>query len=358
VPELRPFRAEDVHEVGRLHRKVWLPSRGVTSEMEDEYSAWLRDVYLEHPWQHPQLRSLVAERDGRIVGFIGVVPRPIKLAGNSLMAAVSSQLIVGPEGHKALAGIHLIREFLRGPQDLSIADEANDASRKIWEMVGGATCSIASVGWIHVLRPTGYLAYRLAGRKRLRTIRAFRGLSGPLDTGLGALRRSPQAPATVTTELMSTVELHAWLEDDAWSGRVRPRYELEALEWLLSRAGGRQGQLRQRAVRGANGRTLGCYLYRMGDDRIAELVLLQAHRGRHDAVFTSLLCDAHDTGALALSGRLSPGLIGPVASARSQFLSTPQWSLFHSTSDAISRQLHDGTALLSRLDGEYPLRLR
>ena len=42
---------------------------------------YLRRLYLENPWVDPELPSLVADHDGAVAGFIGIVPMPQRLDG-------------------------------------------------------------------------------------------------------------------------------------------------------------------------------------------------------------------------------------------------------------------------------------
>lgn len=72
---------------------------------------------------------------GRILGFLGVMPRPMLFNGQLIKAAPSSQFIVAPESRSV--GVMLLRAFFEGPQDLSLTDEANSISRKLWEKIGG-----------------------------------------------------------------------------------------------------------------------------------------------------------------------------------------------------------------------------
>jgi len=83
-------------------------------------------MFLEHPWTGAGPASLVAESDdGRIVGFMGVVPRLMSFAGREITVAVGTQLTVYVDARSRLLGLRLLKRFLKGSQDLSIADYAN-----------------------------------------------------------------------------------------------------------------------------------------------------------------------------------------------------------------------------------------
>src|SRR5262249_43806082 len=118
---VRPLVADDIPAVAALHASVFSESSELSTEERQHY---LRQVFLESPWHGQPLSSLVSEdeHDG-VVGFLGVVPRPMSLNGRSITVAVGSQFMVAPH-HRGL-GIKLLKTFLSGPQHLSITDGAS-----------------------------------------------------------------------------------------------------------------------------------------------------------------------------------------------------------------------------------------
>ena len=93
---VRPFAAEDIAQVSELHRGMFRDGEH-TPELERSYRCFFRDVYLENPWYDEGLSSLVCEDgNGKVIGFLGVMPRPIRVNGRSLRAAVSSMFMVAP----------------------------------------------------------------------------------------------------------------------------------------------------------------------------------------------------------------------------------------------------------------------
>ena len=101
----------------------------------------------------PQLPSWVATEGARAVGFIGVMPRPMRLRGRALQAAVVTQLMVEPEKRFGMVAAQLLRKALAGPQTLTISDGANESSRRMWEALGGLTSTLYSLQWRRLLRP-------------------------------------------------------------------------------------------------------------------------------------------------------------------------------------------------------------
>ena len=148
---VRPFVEADIPQVARLHSAAFR----LDHEPElAEYGDYFLRVFLDGAATDRNITSLVyQEDDGRIAGFVGVVPRRVTIGGRRYQAAVSSQFVVDPSSHVGLVALRLAKAYLEGPQDLSIADEANDVSRRIWEGLGGTTALLLSLYWTRALRP-------------------------------------------------------------------------------------------------------------------------------------------------------------------------------------------------------------
>jgi len=139
---VRPFVEADIPQVAELHRRVFQTGEAPSAELERRYRAYFRGIFLDNPWYDEEVSPLVYEdADGSIAGFLGVMPRRMSIRGRPIQAAVSSQFIVEPGRRSTMAAVHLMKTFMSGPQDVSIADEANGLSRKLWESLGGTTAS-------------------------------------------------------------------------------------------------------------------------------------------------------------------------------------------------------------------------
>ena len=64
--------------------------------------------------------------------------------------------MVDPACKDGAAALGLLEKFLSGPQDISIADEANDTARMVWQGLGGQTAYLYSMRWTRPLRPFAY----------------------------------------------------------------------------------------------------------------------------------------------------------------------------------------------------------
>src|SRR5262245_50147785 len=154
---VRNFTGKDVRQVSRLWLRVFWPAQANSEPPGLE--KYLEEVFLQNPWRANHLSSLVCEdREGAIVGFIGVLPRRMRFHGEPLTVAVASQLMIDPDKPSPLASVSLLRHFFNGPQDLSFSDGANQRALKMWEAGGGSPALLYSAEWTRVLRPAAYAA--------------------------------------------------------------------------------------------------------------------------------------------------------------------------------------------------------
>src|SRR5688500_9179825 len=154
MASLCPLEERDIAEVVGLFELVYPEARWASHA---ECVSYFRDIFFGNPWADPTLPSWVAhDKDrgaSRIVGFIGVMPRPMRHEGRPLQAAVVSQLMVHPDKRHGLAAAQLLRKALAGRQELTLSDGANDASRRMWEALGGSTSVLYGMAWQRPLRP-------------------------------------------------------------------------------------------------------------------------------------------------------------------------------------------------------------
>ena len=134
---IRRLEEEDLPEVADLHRRVMRPNAGTRGASLQDYREYFRDVFLSNAALNAGLQSLVYQREGRLMGFLGVMPRLMHFNGTPLVAAVCSQFVVDP-AERGQAGLQMLKRCLAGTQDVSLTDEAAECTRKIWEWCGGA----------------------------------------------------------------------------------------------------------------------------------------------------------------------------------------------------------------------------
>ena len=160
MSEIRPCLAEDIPAVADLFQKTF---RNARRPPPPALQSVLRELFFEHPWQDPELPSRVSEADGKLIGFIGVLPVHMSFRGRKLRAAVPSSIMVDDPQKHPLAGAKLMRAFLNGPQDLSFSEPISPLAQTMWEKAGGETAPSESMEWLRVLRPVGLALAFAAG---------------------------------------------------------------------------------------------------------------------------------------------------------------------------------------------------
>ncbi len=169
---IRPLERADLPDVVRLYTLVMRDGADDDPELERFFASTL----LDHPWADPELPSLVAADEGRIVGFIGSNVRRITFDGRPMRMVCSAHLVSHPEARSQAVGAKLMRALLDGPQDLTITDGATDDVRRMWEAFGGWAVPLGALSFVRLLRPWSLGATMLHDRHELSALRpASRG---------------------------------------------------------------------------------------------------------------------------------------------------------------------------------------
>src|SRR5687768_10097627 len=231
---VRPFIASDIPQVAAVHRAAF----GLTNAPSVEsYGGYFSSVFLENLAADGPVSSLVyEEHDGRITGFVGLVPRRVAIDGRQYHAAVSSQFIVDPASHVGLVALRLAKAYLDGPQDLSIADEANDVSQKLWEGLRGTTSRLLSIHWTRPLRPAQLATSCLKERRGLGPLaiaaRPFAAAADALATRLPGSQFRQSQPEGSTEDLTIDTVLTCG-RDFRSATDLYVEYDQQTLHWLL-----------------------------------------------------------------------------------------------------------------------------
>jgi hypothetical protein len=359
---VRPFVDADVPEVAALHRRVFQPSpAAVNGSWLHAYRSYFSDVFLNETLSDGRISSFVYEHDGRIRGFLGVMPRRMSFHGRPVLMAVCSQFAVDP-GERGQAGLRMLKRCLAGPQDLTITDEASDTTRRVWEWCGGEPVVPHSLRWIRPLRPVQWGLSLLASRKPLALLgRALASDARMIDGAIARLAPSVLGPLPVpghSDELDEETFLEG-LREIAAVRSLRPCYDGESARWIFNRAHlPSAGPVRRVVVRRDNGSIAGWFVYHTMPERIADVLQIAARPDTVADVFDHLLNDALRNRAIAVSGRLEPQLMPALAARRAFIHPGHHWTLLHSSNPQVRHAVQAGDAFLTRLEGEWCLRFR
>ncbi len=267
--------------------------------------------------------------------------------------------MIEPGRRTELAGMRLLQRFLSGPQELSIADFANDIGRKVWDVLGGKTSPIHSLQWVKLLRPGAYALSSAEGK--LCSLRRLSPITRPLGQLSDALlaRMAPgrfhfSTPDLIPTELDDETLLALISRFGAFYS-MRPEYDLLSLSWLIRRAEkiNRRGELRKIALRDTSGAIAGWYLYYLNSGGSSEVLQLCARAASAGAVLDHLFHHAWSNGSALISGRLEPQLLPALSSRRCYLNCGPPWVMVHARDPEILQTVERGDVFLSKLDGEW-----
>src|SRR5258706_10174945 len=279
---LRALAADDIPAAAELFGRVY-PEQRWTSPAACE--AYFHEMLFDNPWRDLGLPSWVAEEDGRMAGFAGVMPRRMLFRGRPIRVAVGCQFMVDPNRRSGLTALQLARAALSGPQDLFIADGANDLSRQMWAGLGGTAPLLYNLHWTRPLRPVRFALSLLEERRALPPALALpaRPLGALADALAARLHpnRLDREDVELAEEALDAAAMLAPLPDVAGGSALQPEYDTRSLAWLLEQTArkARHGKLRARAVLESGRRLIGWYLYYVRAGEVSEVVQVAARNG-------------------------------------------------------------------------------
>lgn len=358
---VRPLAEDDIPQVADLYWKVLRESKGPAPPAVQSF---LRELYFTNPWIDSSLPSLVYDEKEKIAGFLGVVPRKMSLRGEHVRIAFGGNFVVHPQFRNTLAGLHLLRTYMAGGQDLSLTDSANDISRALLERLGFTTILPFSVHWIRLLRPARCLIYAMSQVNAPTLSAALKFASMPFcgvaDSLAARLSSSPLRQTE--SQLRATdldVETLLGCLAEFWGGySLWPQYDEPSLSWLLSfmeRMKGHGDTLRRFALRDDNEKILGWYIYYQTRGGFGEVVQIGSVRQHLRSILDHLFHDAWSRGAIALHGVVDRRLMDDFSQKNCFFTCRGGWMVAHSRKPHLLELLNSGDAFLSRLDGEWCL---
>ncbi|HXC40279.1 MAG TPA: GNAT family N-acetyltransferase [Burkholderiales bacterium] len=361
MPMLRTLTQSDLPGVASLFERVYPQYRW---KSRPAFEGYCRDMLFANPWRDLDLPSWIAEEDdGRITGMIAVLPRPMRFRGRSIRVAVPCQFMVDPDKRNTLTALQLMKKVAAGPQDLTLADGANDMARRMWMGLGAVTPPLYNLHWVRPLRPMRYglallprkalpAPIRLPAKPLAAVADAFAARLGPnrFLSEEDGLSEHPIDAGTMLEHLPELMNGHA----------LQPNYDMRALPWLIDQTGrkARHGRLRSRAVLDTKRELLGWYLYYAKPGDVSEVVQITARKGAFDRVLQHMLADAWKQGAVAARGRLEPQHVKEFSDRHCFFRQESPSTVVYSKDPELMAAIQSGDAVLGRLEGEWWLRFQ
>lgn len=358
---IRALTSDDLPRLTELHSRGEdiTPDQQRRSQLAFEQLFPL--LYEENPWQQNRFPSLVAEdRSGSLTGVLGVMNRPFEFRGRDITAAVSAELFVDPSARSSLAGIQLLKKFLGGPQDISLADVANNSTRQIWTRLGGRSISTYGLNWMAVLSPCRFGLALGTGRSpqlrltaplaRLADFVTRRFFPSEIESNVAQLQTEPLTPQNYARLLPELTAAHT----------LRPTIDEAGAEWLWNRLNfisRGAGPSRQTLVLSRSGDPLGWYIYQWKPGRVARVSQLVAQPDAQAEVFGHLLRTLQQSNIPGAIGRLQPEFLEVLSDAGCLFRRRSRRVLVHSRDPELLDAFESNKAYLSLLDGEGAVQL-
>lgn len=360
---LRPFAENDVSPVADLIWKVLHERKGPAPA---SLRAHLQELFLQNPWMDDGIVSRVFENtQGKILGFFGAVPRRMSIQGETIRLAFGSNLVVDPESRASVTAMQLVRAFMKGSQDISITDSANEMSRPLLRSLGFHVVPIYSLQWARPLRPSQYAINGVSRlNKKSQTMAVIGALAKPfcglIDKAATSLRVTPlrQSRPAEDDEDLDTETLLECLATIPAKHWIVPEYNRDSLNWVLEFVAKRKvfGELRKRSVRNKDRKIIGWYIYTVAPGAVGEVLQIGSESPSIGIVLDHLFYDAWKHGLVGIHGRMEPQFMQELTSKSCFFLRHGSWTLAHSNKPQLLNLFQGGAAFFSRLDGEWSLR--
>jgi hypothetical protein len=359
---VRPLLENDVPRVADLIWQVLHERQGTAPAA---LRAYVDELFLGNPWVQEDIPSLVyQDSEAKIVGFFGIVPRPMSIQGKTLRFAFGSNFVVEPGSRASLAAMQLVNAYIKGPQDVSITDSATDAVRQLFTALGFNVLRLYSLVWARPLRPSTYAVHGASRLKKSKTIANLGTMVSPIcrvaDYLATTAKFSPfrQVSSPLTSEEMDTETLRQCIARIPSKHCLVPQYTPESLAWVLNFVERRNayGSLRKLLLRDHKGKIVGWYVYGLQPGRVGEVLQIGVDNIPAGKVLDHLFYDAWRSKLIGLHGRMEPQFMEELTRESSFFLRTGSWALAHSRSPELLAPIFSGNAFFSRLDGEGCLR--
>lgn len=358
---IRSLNRSDLQRLNELNSRGQSVSPEETLRGQQVYERLFPELFLDHPNASPDFPSLVAEqKDGQLTGMLGVMNRRFRLGRQPIQAAVSGELYVEPNSRNSLCGIQLLKKFLDGPQDVSLADIANENTRQIWCRLGGVMLPSYTMTWMLPIDPCRF-ATSLGMKDGV-----LKSLLAPCvrlcDTLCKKLLHSSSASvsAAVIGEPLNRTSFIEHAADMLSNYEFAPEYDPATANWIWNRLNfisRDAGPSRQILVKDKNGWPIGWYIYQWCPGRVARVSQLACTKGYGSHVLAHLLMTLKQAGAPGAIGRLQPEFLEPLQDVGAVFTKRKCYVLVHTKNEQILNSFHNGSAMLSMLDGEGAVQL-
>lgn len=305
--------------------------------------------------------------DDNVVGFIGLTNVNISYQDKIYSASIGGALMVEDHEQHPLRGARLVRQVVRGPQQILITETANNISVGMWESLKGVQLTEYSIDWLRIIRPLGFVQSTLA--ERFGFLRFLSPLTRVTDNWRRkkmppqALRWSGvpenwQAAQATTVVPIGKEEFSILFASFADNFAARPSWQDGQFAACLDDAMIKPvfGDVHMGKVQGKTGKTIGIFIYHLKPGGTARVLQLMAAPKAHGLVIDAVINDAAVAGAVAIRGRVQPALLQAMLGKRIAFTHLASTMILSREPD-ILQAAQAGEMLLNGFVGEHWSRL-
>ena len=358
---IRIFTSKDAEAVSELNKIAFINDPTPPPEFYVE-------TFLNNPWFDESIPPLVhVEKDGRVTGFLGVVPRDIEYGLIKGRAAIVCQLMVDPKHRSSMAGLRLLKKHFTGSQLISISDSANESGRKIWTALGGEIVPSYSLSWQRYIgvRLATRIAKRLGRSKGLGFLgKAALPLASLIDRAIDSIvYRSRQK--FEPTELICKDLRVTGLEELATgysSNLMNFRYADTTLTIMLQRARPSyraSDTVKVKGIFDTNQNLLGLAVYFISGPKEVHVLHYVSLPGRAEDVLNCFSSCLDREGVRSVRGRMNPQLIRSFGQIEDLNYSHRRlWSVVFSKDQSLLSAVWRGDIVLSIIECEWSCNYR
>lgn len=368
--EIRLTREDDLNGLVDLHIAAFGARDNAPSDIRAFHQRMLANLLDDRRAGAPGPKSVVSTKDGKVVAMAYHDHHPFLLEGERQWGTTATLLAVHPEHRKISCSRRLLDAVVHAGTSYVAADRTNtDGRRAAMAFTPIRTYPQYSLRWFRVVSPgAGALAGLLnrTNRSNPTTVSVMQRASGLVDSALERASLSklaievPASARKLTRRELTASELAEHGDSLLSNFTVRPDYtcaETNKLTWERFRNLRPEGRVDRIGVWNPSGELVGWYMLHLWESGTAECVQLVARPRQFDDVTILMLQHAKDIGAGSVHGSAAPPMIVPLSDAGASFHGRAAGFLVRTENEAIEEAFTTSRALLTGLEGEYPMQL-
>lgn len=351
---ITPLCYDDIDAVVALSRQYFPRSSEYTTAQLKKRTT---ELYFKNGSLLPDACPLVSRTgNGRVNGFLGVITKHFRYRERRVDVAHCHHLMATDEARKQLMPLRLLQHFLSGPQDLFFSDGSSEATRLLWQRLGGEQVTGESLYYKIPLRPASFAAGHVLKNLRNLAGDSMRWLASGVDAVAGKMRIPLfyHKESGISLIQLDQQVLSVLLAKMKPFYHLFPEYHPSDIQRLFHLLEGesRYGKLHKMALLDSNHEPVGWFIYYAEHKGLCEVIQAVAIPGKQTELFSALSAHAYSRGGIEVSGRLMPGQLQTPFTTKAIAVPGRMWTLIKSDDTGLKHLIQSGKAFLTRLEGD------